>query len=99
MWLFVVSSAFMYNLWSVPLRVTFPYQDETNVYRWLIVDYVADFIYIVDTFVVRPRLRFVHEGNWIEDVVECRKNYIKSLGSKVRYINEILHKLDVFWGS
>lgn len=85
----------MYNLWSVPLRVTFPYQDETNVYRWLIVDYVADFIYIVDTFVVRPRLRFVHEGNWIEDVVECRKNYIKSLGSKVRYINEILHKLDV----
>ncbi|KAI9565416.1 hypothetical protein GHT06_009208 [Daphnia sinensis] len=82
-WLFVVSSAFMYNLWSVPLRITFPYQDDSNVYYWLVVDYVADAVYLIDTFLVHPRLRFVREGNWVEDVTDCRRNYITSLGSKI----------------
>lgn len=79
----MVSSSFMYNLWSVPLRITFPYQDDSNIYLWLIADYVADVIYLVDTFLIRPRLRFVREGSWIEEVTDCRKNYIASLGSKV----------------
>lgn len=86
-WLFVVSSSFMYNLWSVPLRITFPYQDDSNIHLWLIADYVADVAYLADTFLIRPRLRFVREGSWVEDVTDCRNNYIASLGSKV-FINE-----------
>ncbi|XP_059350865.1 cyclic nucleotide-gated cation channel beta-3-like isoform X1 [Daphnia carinata] len=86
-WLFVVSAAFMYNLWSVPLRITFPYQDDSNVYYWLVADYVADAVYLIDTFLVHPRLRFVHEGNWVEDVTHCRRNYIASLGSKIDFLS------------
>lgn len=79
----MVTSAFMYNFWGIPLRISFPYQDDENVYHWLIVDYLADAIYLIDTLLVRPRLRFVREGSWIEDVIDCRKNYISSLDSKV----------------
>lgn len=81
-----MSLAFMYNLWGVPLRVTFPYQDALNVHQWMITDYVTDVIYLIDTFYVRPRLRFVREGIWVEDIIECRKNYISSLGSKVSFL-------------
>lgn len=85
-WLFVVTSAFLYNLCGVPLRISFPYQNDENIYSWLVVDYVADVIYLIDTFLVRPRLRFVREGSWVLDVVECRKNYIQSLSSKVNVL-------------
>lgn len=73
----------MYNFWGVPLRISFPYQDDSNIYSWLVTDYVADAIYLIDTLLVRPRLRFVHEGSWVEDVKECRKNYIIGLSFKV----------------
>lgn len=45
-------------------------------------DYVADAIYLIDTLLVRPRLRFVREGIWVEDVAHCRKNYLSTLGFK-----------------
>lgn len=98
-WLFVVSSSFMYNLWSVPLRITFPYQDESNIYWWLIADYIADVVYLADTFLIRPRLRFVREGSWVEDVTDCRKNYIASLGSKVftwEFLPSAIYYLEIF---
>lgn len=75
--------AFFYNLWCIPLRAWFPYQDPENVYHWLTVDYLADFVYLVDTVYVRPRMRFVHDGSWIDNVAECGKNYIRTLGFKV----------------
>ncbi|EFX72156.1 hypothetical protein DAPPUDRAFT_59407, partial [Daphnia pulex] len=94
-WLFVVSSSFMYNLWSVPLRMTFPYQDDSNIHLWLIADYVADVAYLADTFLIRPRLRFVREGSWVEDVTDCRNNYIASLGSKIDVLS--LTPLDLLY--
>lgn len=63
----------------------FPYQNKFNVYQWMIVDYVADTIYIFDILVVRPRLRFIREGIWVNEVAECRKIYIQSLAFKVIY--------------
>ena len=84
-WLFVVTTAFFYNLWCVPVRTCFPYQNAENTHQWLIVDYMADVIYFIDTFFVRPQLRFVSDGVWVNDVVECRKNYIRTRGFKVRF--------------
>lgn len=86
-WLFVVSTVFIYNLWGVPLRIFFPYQNEFNVYQWMVADYVADAIYLCDVLVVRPRLRFIREGIWVNEVTECRKNYTQSLGFKVKLVN------------
>lgn len=79
----MVTTAFFYNLWCVPLRACFPYQDPDNVYHWFLGDYMADAIYLLDTLLVRPRLRFVRDGIWIQDVSECRKIYMRTLGCKV----------------
>lgn len=82
-WLCVVTLAFIYNLWGVPLRWAFHYQNEDNVYVWLTFDYICDAIYLLDTLLVRPRLRFVRDGIWVQDVNECHKNYIRTFGFKV----------------
>lgn len=82
-----MTSAFVYNLWGVPLRSTFNYQNEDNIYIWLIFDYICDAIYLLDTLLVRPRLRFVSDGVWVEDVNECHKNYIHTFGFKVSLNN------------
>ena len=84
-WLCVVTSAFIYNLWGVPLRWAFHYQNEDNVYVWLTFDYICDAIYLLDTILVRPRLRFVRDGIWVQDVNECHKNYIRTFGFKVLF--------------
>ena len=74
---------FIYNLWSIPLRASFSYQNNGNVYQWMVVDYCFDCIYLLDTFMVRPRLRFVQQGIWVEDVSETIRNYVRSFGFKV----------------
>ncbi|KAK7474999.1 hypothetical protein BaRGS_00033746, partial [Batillaria attramentaria] len=47
-WLFVVMLAFVYNATVIPLRAVFPYQTPANTVYWLSIDYLCDFIYIID---------------------------------------------------
>ena len=78
-----MATAFVYNAWCIPLRISFPYQDDSNIHVWLILDYVADGIYLLDTLLVRPRLRFVSQGIWVEDVPECKRTYLGTTSFKV----------------
>lgn len=82
-WLSVMAIAFVYNAWCIPLRISFPYQDESNIYVWLTLDYIMDFVYLIDTLLIRPRLRFVSQGIWVEDVPQCRQTYLNTACFKV----------------
>uniref|UniRef100_A0A3Q3IW01 Cyclic nucleotide-binding domain-containing protein n=1 Tax=Monopterus albus TaxID=43700 RepID=A0A3Q3IW01_MONAL len=75
LWLLLVSVAWNWNLWFIPVRSTFPYQTPENIYYWLLIDYLCDFIYILDITVFQPRLQFICGGDIVTDKKETRKNY------------------------
>ena len=45
---------------------------------WMIADYVADVIYLIDIFVIKTRLRFVKDGLWVSDLKSTFLHYYKS---------------------
>ncbi|XP_054631750.1 cyclic nucleotide-gated cation channel beta-1-like isoform X8 [Dunckerocampus dactyliophorus] len=78
LWMFLVSLAWNWNVWFIPVRWAFPYQTPDNIYYWLLTDYLCDLIYILDITVFQPRLQFVRGGDIIYDEKEMRKNYMKT---------------------
>uniref|UniRef100_A0A8C8IF24 Cyclic nucleotide-binding domain-containing protein n=1 Tax=Oncorhynchus tshawytscha TaxID=74940 RepID=A0A8C8IF24_ONCTS len=63
LWLFFVTLAWNWNMWLIPVRWAFPYQTPSNIYLWLLTDYLCDLIYILDILVFQPRLQFVRSGD------------------------------------
>lgn len=61
--MFLVSLAWNWNAWFIPVRWAFPYQTPDNIYYWLLTDYLCDLIYILDLTVFQPRLQFVRGGD------------------------------------
>ncbi|XP_015266667.1 PREDICTED: cyclic nucleotide-gated cation channel beta-1 [Gekko japonicus] len=86
LWLFIVVLAWNWNCWLIPVRWAFPYQTPGNVYYWMAVDYVCDFIYLLDIIVFQVRLQFVERGDIITDKKAMRKNYLKSQRFKMDLI-------------
>nr|XP_061826224.1 cyclic nucleotide-gated cation channel beta-1-like [Nerophis lumbriciformis] len=78
LWMFLVSLAWNWNVWFIPVRWAFPYQKADNIYYWLLTDYLCDLIYILDITVFQPRLQFVRGGDIVCDKKEMRKNYMKT---------------------
>uniref|UniRef100_A0A0N4Z740 Cyclic nucleotide-binding domain-containing protein n=1 Tax=Parastrongyloides trichosuri TaxID=131310 RepID=A0A0N4Z740_PARTI len=78
LWLAFVVTAFIYNALVCPLRSSYPYQTIENLKYWMMADYTADFIYILDIIIVKPRLSFMENGMLIVNKKETRKHYIKS---------------------
>ncbi|XP_053175972.1 LOW QUALITY PROTEIN: cyclic nucleotide-gated cation channel beta-1-like [Scomber japonicus] len=78
LWMFLVSLAWNWNAWFIPVRWAFPYQTPDNIYYWLLTDYLCDLIYILDLTVFQPRLQFVRGGDVVYDKKEMRKNYMKT---------------------
>ncbi|XP_015229561.1 PREDICTED: cyclic nucleotide-gated cation channel beta-1-like [Cyprinodon variegatus] len=78
LWMFLVSLAWNWNVWLIPVRWAFPYQTPGNIYYWLVTDYLCDLIYILDITVFQPRLQFVRGGDIVCDKKEMRKNYMKT---------------------
>ncbi|XP_019743872.1 cyclic nucleotide-gated cation channel beta-1-like [Hippocampus comes] len=78
LWMFLVSLAWNWNVWFIPVRWAFPYQTPGNIYYWLLTDYLCDLIYILDITVFQPRLQFVRGGDIVCDTKEMRKNYMKT---------------------
>ncbi|KAG7270341.1 hypothetical protein CRUP_034451 [Coryphaenoides rupestris] len=84
MWLFLVTLAWNWNVWLIPVRWAFPYQTPSNIYYWLLTDYLCDLIYLLDITVFQPRLQFVRGGDIVYDAKDMRKNYMKKKRFKVR---------------
>lgn len=65
LWLSLVTIAFNWNCWFIPLRMVFPYQTPHNTHHWLITDLVCDTIYLFDLLLIQPRLQFMRGGDII----------------------------------
>lgn len=63
LWMLLVSLAWNWNAWFIPVRWAFPYQTPDNIYYWLATDYLCDLIYILDITIFQPRLQFVRGGD------------------------------------
>lgn len=85
-WLFLVTSAFLFNAFCIPLRSSYPYQTKSNLVYWLVLDYTCDLIYLVDMLVIKPRLRFMKGGISVKARDETLKNYLMSSGFKLDLI-------------
>ncbi|XP_023309258.2 cyclic nucleotide-gated cation channel beta-1 [Lucilia cuprina] len=82
-WLCVVSISFLYNAWVIPLRSTFPFQTPENTNMWLIMDFCADIVYLVDVVFFKHRIMYLFEGFWVKDKNLTRKNYMRKLQFKL----------------
>ncbi|KAM6216118.1 cyclic nucleotide-gated channel beta-3 [Rhynchocyon petersi] len=78
LWLLLVTIAYNWNCWFIPLRLVFPYQTPNNTHYWFITDLVCDIIYVCDMLLIQPRLQFVKGGEIIMDENELRKYYRSS---------------------
>ncbi|XP_065223644.1 cyclic nucleotide-gated cation channel beta-3 isoform X2 [Planococcus citri] len=82
-WLCIVTIAYLYNCWVIPLRITFPYQTPENTPMWVILDYSMDFLYLLDVIFVKPRLMYLEDGFWVRDSKLTSKNYFQKIQFKM----------------
>ncbi|XP_059190851.1 cyclic nucleotide-gated cation channel beta-1-like [Centropristis striata] len=95
LWMFLVTLAWNWNVWFIPVRWAFPYQTPDNIYYWLLTDYLCDLIYILDITIFQPRLQFVRGGDIVCDKKDMRKNYMKTKRFKFDVVS--LVPLELFY--
>uniref|UniRef100_A0A8C2LA82 Cyclic nucleotide gated channel beta 3 n=1 Tax=Cricetulus griseus TaxID=10029 RepID=A0A8C2LA82_CRIGR len=99
LWLLVVTIAYHWNCWLLPVRLTFPYQTAENWHYWIIIDIICDIIYLSDMLLIQPRLQFVRGGEIIIDSNELKRHYRSSTKFQMDVISlmpfEILY---IFFG-
>ncbi|XP_040343380.1 cyclic nucleotide-gated channel beta-3 isoform X2 [Herpailurus yagouaroundi] len=78
LWLLLVTIAYNWNCWLIPLRLVFPYQTPDNTRYWFITDIICDIIYLCDMLLIQPRLQFIKGGNIIVDSNELKTHYRSS---------------------
>lgn len=83
LWLFVVTLSFLYNAFVIPLRSSFPFQNQQNQHVWLTMDMLADVIYAFDLMFIKHRKMYLFEGFWVKDRQLTRKNYMRKLQFKM----------------
>ncbi|XP_040117637.1 cyclic nucleotide-gated cation channel beta-3 [Oryx dammah] len=95
LWLSLVTIAFNWNCWLIPLRVVFPYQTAHNAHYWLITDLICDTIYLFDLLLIQPRLQFMRGGDIIVDSNELKRHYRNS--TKFQLDMASIMPFDVFY--
>ncbi|XP_059579894.1 cyclic nucleotide-gated cation channel beta-3 [Alligator mississippiensis] len=78
-WLLIVTIAYNWNCWFIPLRCMFPVQTSSNLFYWIIIDILCDICYLCDLLIFQPRKQFVKGGDIIADKIEMKEFYQKSL--------------------
>ncbi|TSS60377.1 Cyclic nucleotide-gated cation channel beta-1 [Bagarius yarrelli] len=94
LWLFLVTLAWNWNVWMIPVRWAFLYDVNGALYLWLIIDYLCDAIYILDILFFQPRLQFIRGGDIVSDRKEMRTHYIKDLRFKILSFFEFNTRLE-----
>ncbi|XP_006727179.1 cyclic nucleotide-gated cation channel beta-3 [Leptonychotes weddellii] len=79
LWLLLVTIAYNWNCWLIPLRLIFPYQTPDNTHYWFIADLICDIIYLCDMLLIQPRLQFIKGGDIIVDSNELKRHYRSSI--------------------
>ncbi|XP_074433485.1 cyclic nucleotide-gated channel beta-3 [Larus michahellis] len=78
-WLMLVTVAYNWNCWFIPLRFVFPYQTPSNIIYWFTIDFICDICYLCDLLIFQPRVQFLKGGDIITDRVEMKKFYHSSM--------------------
>ncbi|XP_048867226.1 cyclic nucleotide-gated cation channel beta-3-like isoform X2 [Brienomyrus brachyistius] len=78
-WLSLVTLAYNYNMWFVPIRLAFPLHSPRSIPFWTFFDVLADIIYLIDMMAFQTRLQFVKGGDIIKDGSLTKLNYRKSV--------------------
>ncbi|XP_016008646.2 cyclic nucleotide-gated cation channel beta-3 [Rousettus aegyptiacus] len=94
LWLSIVTAAYNWNCWLIPVRLVFPCQTPDNTCYWLLMDLVCDVIYLCDVLLIQPRLQFVRGGNVVVDSHELLRHYKSS--TKFQLDVASVMPLDVF---
>lgn len=77
-WSAVVSVAFLYNLWVISYRIGFDEIRPDTKQTWFVLDYSADFIYILDLLIGFRTCYFI-DGVLQTNSVKIKQNYMNSL--------------------
>lgn len=89
-WLMLVTVAYNWNCWFIPLRFVFPYQTSSNTIYWVAIDIICDICYLCDLLVFQPRVQFLKGGDIIVSIgsgISTRRGYV------LKYIIEIAYNL------
>ncbi|KAM9278941.1 cyclic nucleotide-gated channel beta-3 [Cariama cristata] len=86
-WLMLVTIAYNWNCWFIPLRFVFPYQTPSNTIYWFIIDILCDICYLCDLLIFQPRVQFLKGGDIISDKVEMKKFYHSSMKFRLDVIS------------
>ncbi|XP_075446665.1 cyclic nucleotide-gated channel alpha-3 isoform X1 [Ascaphus truei] len=81
-WLSIISIPVLYNWCLLVCRACFDELQKTNITLWLVLDYSADLIYVIDT-VVRFRTGFLEQGLLVKDAKKLKQHYSKTLQFKL----------------
>ncbi|XP_048840678.1 cyclic nucleotide-gated cation channel-like isoform X3 [Brienomyrus brachyistius] len=81
-WLFVIASAVLYNWVLLVARACFDALQTDCYVLWLVLDYLSDVVYILDTC-VRLRTGFLEQGLLVKDLSKLSKSYVNTLHFKL----------------
>nr|XP_045004322.1 cyclic nucleotide-gated cation channel alpha-3 [Jaculus jaculus] len=81
-WLTVIALPVFYNWCLLVCRACFDELQSENLILWLVLDYSADVLYILD-MLVRARTGFLEQGLMVRDAKRLRKHYTKTLHFKL----------------
>ena len=76
-WSMIVCCSFIYNSWVILYRFAFDEINETNAPMWLLLDGIADLIYLCD-IIINFRIGYFDEGVLQTDPSKIRQHYINS---------------------
>ncbi|XP_056299464.1 cyclic nucleotide gated channel subunit alpha 2b [Pseudoliparis swirei] len=85
-WLSVIATAVLYNWFLVVARSCFEKLQVGNYVCWLVLDYLSDFVYIIDTC-VRLRTGFLEQGLLVKDHAKLRDSYVRTLQFKLDVVS------------
>ncbi|KAI2806165.1 cyclic nucleotide gated channel beta 1 [Blomia tropicalis] len=85
-WLAILAFAFSYNAIIILFRAVFPYELASGTNTFFIMDTIFDVIYVLDIVWFKCHLKYIQDGQWIDDVTMIRKHYLHSKTSFVRYL-------------
>ncbi|XP_062341732.1 cyclic nucleotide gated channel subunit alpha 2b [Osmerus eperlanus] len=85
-WLFFIAMAVLYNWVLVVARACFDQLQTENYIGWLVLDYIFDAVYILDTF-IRLRTGFLEQGLLVKDLSKLKDNYVRTFQFKMDVVS------------
>jgi len=76
-WSVVVSLAFLYNFWVIIYRTAFDEIQGSTVLIWFSLDYMADFVYLMD-ILIHFRTAYLEDGVLQTETIKLRQHYMNS---------------------